>query len=119
MVVFQRASSPKGTNDMQSKKMFSLPKNPHIRTNAETWAEIERLYSLIDRVPSDNAFGDSNRAAIRAQTVVLDKRLTLDEVLEQYGEEPDYVQSAALVAAGWLRHDAPAPSDGWMSLKAA
>jgi hypothetical protein len=100
-------------------KMFSLTKNPHTRTNAEIDAELERLHSLVDRVPVETAFGDSNRAAIRVAINTLIKRSTVEQVADEYEDDGDYVLSAALTAAEWLREGTPAPSDDWMSLQAA
>jgi hypothetical protein len=104
---------------MPSDKMFTLPKNPHIRTNAEIWAELERLRSLINRGPVATAFGDSNRAAIRAAINTLIKRSTVEQVADEYEDDGDYVLSAALSAVEWLHGSGPAPSDDWSLALAA
>jgi hypothetical protein len=104
---------------MQSNKMFSLPKNPHIRTNAEIDAELERLRSLFDRVPVETAFGDSNRAAIRGAINAVIKRSTVEQVADEYEDDGDYVLSAALSAVEWLHGSGPAPSDDWSLALAA
>jgi hypothetical protein len=105
---------------MQStNRLFILPTNPHIRTNAETWAELERLRSLSDLVPSETKFGDSNRLAIEAAIDTLIKRSTVERVADEYEDDGDYVLSAALDAVEWLRDNGPAPSDGWTLVQAA
>lgn len=103
-----------GTN-----KLFILPTNPHIRTNAEIWAELERLHSLLNRGPVDTACGDSNRLAIEAAISALITRPTLEQVTNEHEDDGDYILSATLTALEWLHEDGPAPSDDWMSLQAA
>jgi hypothetical protein len=90
-----------------------------VRSVIQCSVELNLLKELYRTVPPASTFGDDNRAAIRAQTNVLTKRLTLDEVLAQYGEEPEYTLSAALSAVEWLYEGGPAASDGWTLAHAA
>lgn len=90
-----------------------------IRSVIQCSVELNLLKELYRTVPPASTFGDDNRAAIRAQTNVLIKRLKLDEVIEQYGEEPDYILAAALTATEWLYEAGPAASDGWTLALAA
>lgn len=91
---------------------------PHARSTQEIESEISRLFSLLDRIPHETAFGDSNTDALLVQTEVLRERLTLDEVYEDYDDAVtgDYVLSAAFSAVEWLYDGEEAPSVGWLSM---
>ena len=89
---------------------------PRPRSTQEIESEISRLYNLIDRVPHETAFGDSNTNSVLVQIEVLRERLTIDEVWEDYDDAVtgDYVLSAAFDAVEWLYDGEEAPSLGWL-----
>jgi hypothetical protein len=90
-----------------------------VRTQAEIDAEIAALAAIKPLVPSMNAFGESNRAAITAQQAVLTNQTSLAELANKYGNklngEMPYAFQSAIHAASWLEGDTDidAPSVSW------
>lgn len=85
------------------------------RTNSEIKEELVRLDEIGRRVRPVSMFGEDNIAAVAAQIIVLTHVLSIKQISEAFGEEPDNVHDAALDARRWLlgEEGAVAPSKDW------
>lgn len=92
------------------------------KTDAQIDAQASELQALKTRVRQYTAFGDDNHAALDAQCAVLRKRMSMDDVYIEFGDEesPDFTQhtlDAALEAHDWMTGlraaDEGSPSQGW------
>ena len=93
--------------------MIHFPHKTSIRSKHEREAELSLLCSLIERIRTRSACGDDNIAALDSQIEVLSRRKTPEQIEGDFGNEPDYITSAALNAVEWLWDQGEAPSDGW------
>lgn len=108
-----------------------VTQHTHMKTAAEITAEFDKLVDLKPKVRRFTAFGDDNHQAIEAQLEVLDKRLSKDEIYDQFGLTGDddidadegrdeHTLDNALQALNWIEGDSDtSPSEDWRSLVTA
>jgi hypothetical protein len=101
---------------MSLANLLHFPRKTRKRTEAEIATERDTLLHLCDRIPPTTAFGQSNLAALRAGINVIIKRLTYEEVEDEYEEKDDYIRESAIAAAGWLWDGCEAVSEAWEDL---
>ena len=87
-------------------------------TEKQIQSEINKLGELQQKVRPYSAFGDDHRAAIAAQIVVLEERLTEDDVWDRYGDDAENIRENAEEAARWLEGDTDEKtlSENWACL---
>ena len=101
-------------------------KKPKPRTDKAVQAEIEKLKTLIDRIPRITGFGDDNREAIHAEIDVLKLRMTEKEIDDRsWFEDEDedvrdeskwspHTHGIAMAACNWMNgYLSQSPSSGW------
>ena len=87
-------------------------------TEKQIESEIKKLAKIQQTVLPYSAFGDDHRAAIAAQIVVLEERLTEDDVWDRYGDDAENIRENAEDAARWLEGETEEKtlSETWESL---
>mgnify|MGYP000880969128 CR=1 FL=1 len=87
-------------------------------TEKQIESEIKKLAKIQQMVLPYSAFGDDHRAAIAAQIVVLEERLTEDDVWDRYGDDAENIRENAEEAARWLEGDTDEKtlSENWACL---
>lgn len=106
------------TNIEVKSMIFVMPQQPR-RSKSEIAEELRLLRGLSNKIPTETAFGDDNREAIRTEIHVISSEMTMAQLIERYEDGDTYTLSAALNALEWLRDDGPAPSEDWKSMIAA
>jgi hypothetical protein len=86
------------------------------RSTDDIDAELFRLYGLANRAPAVTEYREPLTAALRAQIVVLRRRMADSDAVERYEDDHQYVINAALNAAEWLYGDGAAPSAQWQGV---
>lgn len=101
-----------------------------MKTDTDIKTEIDTLKAMKPKVLQRSAFGDDHHAAIDAQIMVLEKRLSHDSIYDKFeasGDRDmdhdegrgDNVLDGALNAYRWMRDEdeAEAPSSEWSDLQ--
>lgn len=86
-------------------------------TQEQVQTEIEKLKEMEPRIRHHSAFGDDNRAQVRAQIRVLEEELSTDAIYDLDGLVSDEAIEGMLYARQWLDGDEPEPpSEDWEGL---